>query len=157
MRLDTFARLAQPRSSEEYCARYPHAALVFGAGSVADQCTARAIDLREIQFLVKTRRNLFGDAIVVGRALTNDLKIDHPTVSKIHAAFLRDGGQWSIMDPGSTNGTLVEGVRVGKNEVIRLKDGMRLDLGGEIIARFYSPRGIHDLLVEVLGLSNAVA
>jgi pSer/pThr/pTyr-binding forkhead associated (FHA) protein len=40
-----------------------------------------------------------------GRAGKNDIVIDHPEVSRQHAAFTRCGSGWTVKDMGSTHGT----------------------------------------------------
>lgn len=62
----------------------------------------------------------------VGRALDNDIVLDTAEVSRHHARFeYRDSG-FSIVDLGSTNGTLLNGTRVSDT---RLSDGDRITVG----------------------------
>ena len=48
----------------------------------------------------------------VGRAEYNDLRIPDPSVSASHAKIQLREGVWTLIDLGSTNGTLVDGVTV---------------------------------------------
>ena len=50
-------------------------------------------------------------------------------VSRQHARLIRSGGQWSIVDLGSTNYTRVDGVRIEPGAPHPLKDGARLQFG----------------------------
>ncbi len=50
-------------------------------------------------------------------------------VSRQHARLIRSGGQWSIIDLGSTNYTRVDGVRIEPGAPHPLKDGARLQFG----------------------------
>jgi hypothetical protein len=53
------------------------------------------------------RMKLHGDAISIGRGYANDLILDDPYVSPVHARLTRDeAGLWWIEDLGSDNGTL---------------------------------------------------
>jgi pSer/pThr/pTyr-binding forkhead associated (FHA) protein len=47
-------------------------------------------------------------------------------VSRRHAELRTEGGRWSVVDLGSTNGIKVNGRRVDKRE---LSDGDKLTLG----------------------------
>ena len=52
------------------------------------------------------------EAVMVGRADDNDLVLSDPEVSRHHARLAPDGGEWRVVDLGSTNGTWVNGTRV---------------------------------------------
>ena len=59
---------------------------------------------------IKTYR--FGRRILVGRSPNADLRLEDPSVSRLHARIeLRDEGVF-VEDLGSRNGTIVEGNRV---------------------------------------------
>ncbi len=50
-------------------------------------------------------------------------------VSRQHARLIHSGGQWSIVDLGSTNYTRVDGMRIEPGAQHPLKDGARLQFG----------------------------
>jgi pSer/pThr/pTyr-binding forkhead associated (FHA) protein len=53
-----------------------------------------------------------------------------PGVSRLHAVLLAGpDGAWSVLDPGSANGTLVNGSEVPRDEAVSLADGDQLHLG----------------------------
>jgi hypothetical protein len=62
----------------------------------------------------------------LGRAATNDLQIEDPSVSSAHCQILVDGSQVTIRDLGSTNGTFLEDQLVAEATV---RPGQRLRLG----------------------------
>lgn len=62
----------------------------------------------------------------LGRALHNDVHLEHPTVSGNHCEINLGCGQVSVRDCGSTNGTFVDGTTV-QNAI--LFPGQRLRLG----------------------------
>jgi pSer/pThr/pTyr-binding forkhead associated (FHA) protein len=66
----------------------------------------------------------------VGRGRTADVLLPHPAVSALHASLEPSGAQYSITDEGSTNGVLVNGVRISPNRRKSLRDGDRVELGG---------------------------
>jgi hypothetical protein len=53
-----------------------------------------------------------------------------PGVSRLHAVLLAGpDGAWSVLDPGSANGTLVNGSEIPRDEPVPLGDGDRIHLG----------------------------
>jgi hypothetical protein len=53
-----------------------------------------------------------------------------PGVSRLHAVLLAGAdGAWSVLDPGSANGTLVNGSEIPRDEAVPLGDGDRIHLG----------------------------
>ncbi len=56
-------------------------------------------------------------AIEVGSAEGCGLRLAHPTVSGRHARLVRQGGRLVLSDLGSTNGTLVQGLRIYEAEL----------------------------------------
>ncbi|QQS41755.1 MAG: FHA domain-containing protein [Acidobacteriota bacterium] len=74
----------------------------------------------------------FGDAkrFSVGRSGTNDIVIDDPSVSKVHASVaLSSSGGIVIADTGSTNGTFIGGSRMPYGKAAPLSDGMKVRFG----------------------------
>jgi pSer/pThr/pTyr-binding forkhead associated (FHA) protein len=53
-----------------------------------------------------------------------------PGVSRLHAVLIAepDGG-WAVLDPGSENGTLVNGSEIAAGVQVPLRDGDRIHLG----------------------------
>ncbi|MEU6770510.1 DUF1707 and FHA domain-containing protein [Streptomyces sp. NPDC046759] len=58
----------------------------------------------------------------IGRDPANGLRLNHETVSRVHAELSRQGGMWVLRDLGSTNGTTVNGRRVIGSVVVREGD-----------------------------------
>jgi hypothetical protein len=53
-----------------------------------------------------------------------------PGVSRLHAALIAEpDGSWAILDPGSENGTLVNGTEIAAGARVPLHDGDRIHLG----------------------------
>lgn len=67
--------------------------------------------------------------IVIGRGATADVRIPHLTVSEVHATLGLEGDGYVVVDPGSTNGTRVNGERLVVGRKKRLRDGDRLEIG----------------------------
>lgn len=58
-----------------------------------------------------------GERLRVGRDPGCDLVIDHSSVSRQHAELYCEGGRWSVRDLGSKNGTFVDDVAVGEQQL----------------------------------------
>ena len=66
---------------------------------------------------------------IIGRAKASDVYMEYPTLSRSHAAMIRDDkGRWHVYDLGSKSGVLVNGKAVEERAVI--ENGDRLTLGG---------------------------
>jgi pSer/pThr/pTyr-binding forkhead associated (FHA) protein len=69
---------------------------------------------------------LIGDAVTIGRALSNDIVIDHPAVSAQHARLTKSPSGYRIKDLESINGTQINGVSIVDAQ---LKDGAEIRFG----------------------------
>ncbi len=79
--------------------------------------------------LVGQRRFVLRGAqpVTIGRALDNDVVVDHPSVSRHHARISARGAGWLLEDLGSSNGTHINNGRVTLG-YIRRGDTIRLGL-----------------------------
>ena len=71
-----------------------------------------------------------GSRLTAGRLGSCDLTIDDSTVSREHAAFVRRGEAWWVVDLGSTNGTRVNGRRAAEQPI---SPGDRVELGDAVV------------------------
>ncbi len=70
-----------------------------------------------------------GPAVRLGRAPENDVVIDDGTLSRRHLVLRKDGaGGWTIEDAGSSNGTTMNGLRLGRAPT-RIEPGARIEAG----------------------------
>jgi Protein of unknown function (DUF3662)/FHA domain len=82
---------------------------------------------RQALLVGQDKRNvLSGSRVLLGRSRECDIMVNDPNVSRRHAELRSDGGRWSVVDLGSTNGIKVNGRRVDQRE---LSDGDKLTLG----------------------------
>lgn len=72
----------------------------------------------------------------IGRAPTNDLAIAEGSVSKTHLALLNDRSGWWMRDVGSRNGTLLDGVPLRPDRVVRLSGLATMVLGSRVTLTF---------------------
>jgi hypothetical protein len=73
---------------------------------------------------------LDGGRVTAGRGASCDLVVRDTTVSREHAAFLRRGDAWWVIDLGSTNGTRVNGLRAAEHPIT---PGDRIELGDVVV------------------------
>ncbi len=65
----------------------------------------------------------------IGRSARNDLCVEDPFASRLHAEIRRRGDSFWISDLGSANGTLINGMRLTSQVQHPLHDGDELQLG----------------------------
>ncbi|WP_405683595.1 FHA domain-containing protein [Streptomyces sp. NBC_00057] len=65
--------------------------------------------------------------LLIGRDPGNGLRLNHETVSRLHAELTVQGGRWLLRDLGSTNGTCVNGQRV--TGTVPVRDGDQVSFG----------------------------
>jgi hypothetical protein len=90
-------------------------------------------------YFPQRRFRLAGAEVRIGRHSASsgiDPEIDlsvppaDPGVSRLHAVLLRaQDGTWSVVDPGSANGTAVNGSEIPAGQAVALRDGDRIHLG----------------------------
>jgi hypothetical protein len=64
--------------------------------------------------------------ITIGRSPQMDIQIDDPFASGRHARIYERGGFFYVEDMGSTNGTFLNGERLGSEEPLRAEDRIRI-------------------------------
>lgn len=80
------------------------------------------------------------DELTAGRHKNNDICIARPGLSRQHCRFLRTRQGYAIEDLGSSNGTFVNGARLGKEQRVLLKGGDLLRLA-DVLLRYTEPEG----------------
>jgi FHA domain len=90
-------------------------------------------------YCAERRFRLAGNQMRVGRRSVSrglDPEIDltgppaDPGISRLHAVLIcRPDGSWAVLDPGSANGTVVNGSEIPTAAQVPLHDGDRINLG----------------------------
>jgi hypothetical protein len=91
-------------------------------------------------YYAERRFRLTGPQMRIGRRSVSrgiDPEIDltgppaDPGISRLHAVLIAGpDGSWAVLDPGSANGTLVNGAEIPTGVQVPLRDGDRINLGG---------------------------
>jgi ABC-type multidrug transport system ATPase subunit/pSer/pThr/pTyr-binding forkhead associated (FHA) protein len=77
------------------------------------------------------------NCLVVGSGKDSHIKLDNNRVSRNHLQIIYDeNGELNVQDLGSTNGTFLNGIRIGENSLLKHKDKLQL-------------AGVNDILIVV--------
>lgn len=95
-------------------------------GTIAPATAAVATVSRPVLDVDGRRYQLTGPVTVIGRGSEADVVLDDPGVSRRHAELRLAEGGATVRDLGSTNGTWVDGERVG---TAHLSDGSTVSVG----------------------------
>jgi hypothetical protein len=90
-------------------------------------------------YCAERRFQLVGNQMRIGRrsvsrGLSPEIDLTGPPadpgISRLHAVLVSTpDGNWAVLDPGSANGTLVNGAEIGVGDQVPLHDGDRINLG----------------------------
>ena len=75
------------------------------------------------------QEDLSGEGVTIGRANRNQIVLEDPAVSRLHARLTLRQGSVFITDCGSTAGTSVNGARLSVNKPARLAEADRITIG----------------------------
>ncbi len=97
-----------------------------------------------------------GERKNVGRTKNNDLWIDDPSVSKIHATLvLNSKKRLTVADTGSTNGTFVSGQRISYGKAFLVNNGEKIRFGTvEVVIEHIENNNDVDTVVEEIGATK---
>jgi hypothetical protein len=79
-----------------------------------------------------------GAEVRLGRSAENDLVVDDGTLSRHHLLFRREAAGWTLRDAGSSNGSKLNGMRLG-GEGALLRPGDRIEAGAVRLTFYDAP------------------
>ncbi|MBI5496868.1 MAG: FHA domain-containing protein [Deltaproteobacteria bacterium] len=163
--LNEMVPLARAMTGDSFCQRFTHPFMV-GKEVIEEEFNFRTVVARESTLQGKApdgplriRDQVFpilkpgealkdGTRIFLGRVASNDLVVPHPTVSKLHAYFVREKDRWWLVDVGSSNGTKLNGMRAPVRAKVSINDGDTL-LFGRCAFTFMSARRLFERLTAM--------
>jgi hypothetical protein len=154
-----YAKELRERGDLHFSVQYGHPVLVGfgvagelashnGGGEVRTIVTADS-DMIERQaaiiisrvFPLKRRDGETKGPVFVGRTVETDVTIPEYSISKKHCLFQREGARaYTVMDAGSTNGTILNGERLARGVRAPVACGSVIGLG-RFVFLFYDPEG----------------
>lgn len=69
-----------------------------------------------------------GKGCIIGRSVGASVHLEHPSISRQHAAVQFQNGRWTVTDLGSRHGTLLNGVALTARHPMPLRTGDRISL-----------------------------
>lgn len=114
--------------------------------------TQTQVEIREMNLTDSIDRS--GECLL-GRSPHSGLVLDSPDVSRLHAKFSVEDGQYYFYDLGSANGSLVNGKIVQPNQGHLLKPGDIIRLGEFVLILQTVSEQSEDLAATVVGDPNA--
>ena len=152
---DDFRRTYKSESKQIFSESFPHPFLLYQIGGTLDGKSSgrQTVGLETEKIakkmvisnhpvyvvgLIKSEgsSNPF-NMISIGRTSTADITIMEVHVSKTHCYFKESPGEkWFITDPGSSNGTYVNGKRLNFNQAQKIEDGNQIVVGQEVFMVF---------------------
>ncbi len=97
---------------------------------------------------LKKRQAGFAETIMIGRSSSNDVVVNHPSLSKLHARVRTSAEGLVLSDADSKNGTWVNGERLRARDTHLLKHGDEVTLGARVFQIFRTQR-LHTVLSSI--------
>jgi len=69
---------------------------------------------------------LAGTEVLIGRAKNSDLVVDDEFASTQHAKLIKLEDEWLLQDLNSTNGTFINGTKLGTAEILRVNTPVKI-------------------------------
>lgn len=105
----------------------------FGHGSEPKPAKNKTLLLRMDGAFAGSVHALDRSVCLLGRESKCQIRVDDPTISRVHAKMVPDGFGWVLEDVGSQNGVFVQGRRISR---AKLNDGDWIQLGPRVKFRF---------------------
>lgn len=128
---------------------YTGTATLYSEEEAAEIVAGKRLDANApfIEVVKRAGANPFSALITIGRADNCDIVIRSKSISKFHAYIasipqLDDTLEHQLADSGSRNGTKLNDARLAPKDLAALSDGDRVDIGGVIVVRFFTPAGM---------------
>jgi hypothetical protein len=129
--VDFVTKLTPPRPASELQTEQTDAQLDYPPDLLQAEC-----------HVVRVRKRTWqtsSPAVTVGRAPEQDIPLQHPSVSKLHATLELDGNELYVTDVGSLNRTFVNGEPIASRTRLHAGDSLKF---GAVRGAICSPQGL---------------
>ncbi len=92
---------------------------------------------------------LLADKISVGRDPMSDISIADPEISRRHARLEKTAVGYQLQDMGSTNGTYIDGERLG-DEPVALQPGQSIVFGSGVVLKYQAVGSDADIMATMI-------
>lgn len=110
--------------------------------------SAHLKDDYHVYFLKKQPNQPYPEKVLLGRSPGNDIVVKNQTVSRVQASFQQSNDSWWIYDLGATNGTFVNGRKLGANMKAVLRSDDCIAFGPKIFGFYFTHQHFRELLDE---------
>jgi hypothetical protein len=156
---DRLAAEARGQSQNEFASAHPYPFLLVWVSRAEEdaafltiaQADLAAPECDELMAPIEKRAgaNAFS-YVTVGRAANNDIVIESPEVSKCHAVFEFRGGNCTIADAGSKNGTFVNGKQLAPQQPLVVRAGDDIVFAQSVKAQVLDARSAYRWLLTAV-------
>ncbi len=94
------------------------------------------------------------DRIQVGRAASNDIRLMDKSISRNHLRIRMEGGTYYVKDLKSTNGTVVQGLKVDPETEVEVAEGVPIAIGNIFFSIAKQYEGDVQAIETAMDLSN---
>jgi len=120
-----------------------HHETVVAQVDAAIKANSSKMAIKNIIPILKNKKNIIKDMIIVGRDRIQDIVINNKKISKSHAYFkIKDHLTYLLFDPGSTNGTFLNGERIHHSKPYEIKNNDVISFA-DFSFRFYLPESAY--------------
>jgi pSer/pThr/pTyr-binding forkhead associated (FHA) protein len=97
---------------------------------------------------------LESNMIHVGRASTNDIRLKDKSISRQHLCILKDRDTYIVKDLNSTNGTVIQGLRIESETEVEVTEGVPIAIGNIFFSIAKKYEGDVQAIEDALDFSN---
>lgn len=97
---------------------------------------------------------LEGDLIHMGRASSNDIRLKDKSISRQHLCILKDGDTYIVKDLNSTNGTVIQGLKIESETEVEVAEGVPIAMGNIFFSIAKEYEGDVQAIEDAMDLSN---
>lgn len=99
---------------------------------------------------------LLADKITIGRDPMSDISIADPEISRHHARLEKTAVGYQLQDMGSTNGSYIDGERLG-DEPVALQPGQSIVFGSGVVLKYQAIGNESDMMATMIDPAGMIS